>query len=175
MTYKAQTLGLNWRTDVRTDTMVHWKLMLTSQESSMIHSIILQSNRHYGFVSFLLILKNGDGQSSGSITRIFQKNVIYFACCWSVAGNWSNPKHQPKHKLEKWFIISDDGVRTYLRTKHTDQRVKPFFKLVLWWVLGPGSLYDSSLVIYFNHEVKFYLRMHLSCILRVCLNLCFRK
>ena len=26
---------------------------------------------------------------------------------------WSTPKHQPKHKLEKWFIISVDGVRTY--------------------------------------------------------------
>ena len=22
-------------------------------------------------------------------------------------------QHKPKHKLEKWFIISDDGVRTY--------------------------------------------------------------
>ena len=32
------------------------------------------------------------------------------------------------------------------KTKQTDQRVKPFFKLVLWLVLGRGSLYDSSLV-----------------------------
>ena len=23
------------------------------------------------------------------------------------------PKHQSKHKLEKWFIISGDGVRLY--------------------------------------------------------------
>ena len=33
------------------------------------------------------------------------------------------------------------SVRPY-KTKHTDQRVKPFFKLVLWLVLGRGSLYD---------------------------------
>ena len=23
---------------------------------------------------------------------------------------WSTPKHKPKHKLEKWFIIPGDGV-----------------------------------------------------------------
>ena len=33
------------------------------------------------------------------------------------------------------------------KTKQTDQRVQPLFKLVLWLVLGRGSLYDSSLVI----------------------------
>ena len=58
--------------------------------------------------------------------------------------------HQPKHRLQKWFIISGDGVRpyirTYVRTKQTDQRVEPIFKLVLWLVLGRGSTYDSSLV-----------------------------
>ena len=27
------------------------------------------------------------------------------------------PKHKPKHKLEKWFIISGDGVRPYISTK----------------------------------------------------------
>ena len=37
------------------------------------------------------------------------------------------------------------NVRTY-KTKQPDQRVKPLFKLVLWLVLGRGSLYDSSLV-----------------------------
>ena len=34
--------------------------------------------------------------------------------------NWSTPKHKSKYKLEKWFIISGDGVRpsvhTYVRT-----------------------------------------------------------
>ena len=28
--------------------------------------------------------------------------------------NWSTSKHKPKHKLEKWFIISDDGVYPYI-------------------------------------------------------------
>ena len=37
-------------------------------------------------------------------------------------------------------------VRTY-KTKQTDQRVKPLFKLVLWLVLVRESLYDSSLVV----------------------------
>ena len=32
------------------------------------------------------------------------KDQNYFA-------NWSMPRHKPKHKLEKWFIISGDGVR----------------------------------------------------------------
>ena len=48
------------------------------------------------------------------------------------------PKHKPKHKLEKWFIISGDGVRPYIRTyvrvrtyvqnktKQTDQRLNHF-------------------------------------------------
>ena len=51
-------------------------------------------------------------------------------------------QHNPKHKLEKWFIIFSD------ETKQTDQRVKSLFKLVLWLVLGRGSLYDPSLVLY---------------------------
>ena len=36
-------------------------------------------------------------------------------------------------------------VRKYVRKKHTDHWVKPFFKIGLWLVLGRGSLYDSSL------------------------------
>ena len=57
-------------------------------------------------------------------------------------------------------------VRTYVqnKTKQTDQTVKPLFKLVLWLVLGRGSLYDTSLVIYIivtifqkrNHKRKTY-------------------
>ena len=43
------------------------------------------------------------------------------------------------------------------KTKQTDQRVKPLFKLVLRLVLGRGSLYDSSLVCYF-----FYVRSSFS-------------
>ena len=35
---------------------------------------------------------------------------------------------------------------TYVRTKHTDQSVKSFFKLVLWLMLRRGSLCDSSLL-----------------------------
>ena len=73
-------------------------------------------------------------------------------------SNWSTPKHKPKHKLEKWFIISGDGcpsVRTYVyKTKQTDQRVKPLFKLVLWLVLGRGSMYDSSLVSFILLDFK---------------------
>ena len=38
-------------------------------------------------------------------------------------------------------------VRTYVRTKQNKPiKIKPLFKLVLWLVLGRGSLYDSSLV-----------------------------
>ena len=63
--------------------------------------------------------------------------------------NWSTPKHKPKHKLEKWFIISVDGVGPYVHTKQ-NKPIKELnvslFKLVLWLVLGRGSLYDSSLV-----------------------------
>ena len=33
--------------------------------------------------------------------------------------SWSTPKHQPKHKLEKWFIISGDSVCPYIRTYKT--------------------------------------------------------
>ena len=81
--------------------------------------------------------------------------------------DWSTPKHQPKNKLEKWFIISGDGVRpslyTYVRTKHTtNQRVKPLFKLLLWLVPGHGSLYGSSLVqIYMDMTgMKFETQIH---------------
>ena len=56
---------------------------------------------------------------------------------------WSTTKHKPKHKLEKWFIISGDGVQN----KTNRSKIKPLFKLVLWLVLGRGSLYDSSLVL----------------------------
>ena len=58
-------------------------------------------------------------------------------------------QHKPMHKFEKWFIISGDFFRPSVRpykTKQTDQGVKPLFKLVLWLLLGRGSLYDSSLV-----------------------------
>ena len=63
--------------------------------------------------------------------------------------NLSTPKHKTKHKLEKWFIISGNGVRTYVcnvRTYKTKQNkpIKPLFKPVL----GRGSLYESSLVMY---------------------------
>ena len=34
------------------------------------------------------------------------------------------PKHKPKHKLEKWFIISGDGVRPYVRTYIQNQPIK---------------------------------------------------
>ena len=34
------------------------------------------------------------------------KNILF---------NSSTPKHNPKHKLEKWFIISGDGVRPYIQ------------------------------------------------------------
>ena len=62
-------------------------------------------------------------------------------------------KHKPKHKLVKWFIISGDGVRPSVRAyvcNVKDQRVEPFFQLVLWLVLRRGSLYDSSQVMKFR-------------------------
>ena len=37
-------------------------------------------------------------------------------------------------------------VMASVRTKNTNQRVKPFFNLVLWLVLVCGSQYDSNLV-----------------------------
>ena len=46
------------------------------------------------------------------------------------------------------------NVRTY-KTKQTDLRVKPLFKLVLWLVLGRGSLYDSSLVLFYTCRKTF--------------------
>ena len=53
--------------------------------------------------------------------------------------NWSTPKH----KLEKWFIISGDGVRPSVRTydvqnKTNRSKIKPLFKLVVdaWaWII----------------------------------------
>ena len=55
------------------------------------------------------------------------------------------------------------SVRPYIRmyvqnkTKQTDQTVKPLFKLVIWLVLGRGSLYDSSLVVVFSYAMlKFF-------------------
>ena len=72
--------------------------------------------------------------------------------------NWSTSK------LEMWFTISGNGVRpsvhTYVRmyvcnvyvsTKHTDQRVKPFFKLSAlfgaWvWIIVISSLVISILI-----------------------------
>ena len=67
----------------------------------------------------------------------------------------SPPKHQLKHKLEKWFIISGDGVRPHVHTYvHTDQRVESFLKLVLWLVLGRGSLYNTSLVFYICRHIQ---------------------
>ena len=47
---------------------------------------------------------------------------------------WTTPKHKPMYKLEKWFIISGDGVRpsvhtyAYVRTYKTKQN-KPIKQL----------------------------------------------
>ena len=38
-------------------------------------------------------------------------------------------------------MVSD---RTYVGTKHTDKKVKPFFKLVLWLVFGRGSIIKNK-------------------------------
>ena len=66
---------------------------------------------------------------------------------------WSTPKHKPKHKRP-----SISPYVTYVHTKHTNQRVKPFFKLVIWLVLARGSLYDSSLVTDFFVEFNIFER-----------------
>ena len=42
---------------------------------------------------------------------IFYRNIANY----DFQVYWSKPKHKPKHKLEKWFIISGDGVRTYVQ------------------------------------------------------------
>ena len=86
-------------------------------------------------------------KSVSKIKRNF--DLVNFLTLFIHVLYWSMSKHKPKHKLEKWFIISGDGVRPSVRpykTKQTDQRVKPLFKLVLWLMLGRGLLYDSSLV-----------------------------
>ena len=54
-----------------------------------------------------------------------------------------------KTKAQDWKVVHYiwwcPSVRTYVRTIHTDQRDQPFVKLVVWLVMGRGSLYDSSL------------------------------
>ena len=102
-----------------------------------------------------------------------QENTIWAACnqffvARKIANrkkvNWSTPKHQPKHMLEKWFIISGNGVRPSVhryKTKETDQRVKPLFN---WLMLGRGSLYDSvlsdiintAITLLGNSDLKYY-------------------
>ena len=63
-----------------------------------------------------------------------------------VHANRSTSKHKSKHKLEKWFIISGDGVRTSVRSKHTKHRVKQISSYCFGWCLSD----DSSLVIFFS-------------------------
>ena len=52
------------------------------------------------------------------------------------------PKHQPKHKLEKWFIISVDGVRPSVHTYVCTNQTKPikelnyFSSYCFGWCLG---------------------------------------
>ena len=74
--------------------------------------------------------------------------------------NCSTSKHKPKYKLEKWFIISGNGVRPYVHTfvrpyvtyvskKHIDQRFKPFFNHALigawvWIIVRLKSSYTLS-------------------------------
>ena len=49
-----------------------------------------------------------------------------------ISHYWSTSKH----KLEKWFIISGEGVRTYI-TKQTDQKeLNQFSSLCFGWYLG---------------------------------------
>ena len=61
-------------------------------------------------------------------------NICQNSCIYLHKNNLSTPKHKPKHKLEKWFIIFGDGVCTYVQKN--DQRVKPLFKLVCFsWCL----------------------------------------
>ena len=68
---------------------------------------------------------------------------------------------QTKAQAWKWFIISGDGVRpsvhTYVQNKTNRSKIKPLFKLVLWLVLGRGSLYDSSLVMYLYSLIRWNL------------------
>ena len=45
------------------------------------------------------------------------------------------------------YLVMVSVLRPSVRTKRNEQRIKPIFKLVLWLVIGRGSLYDSSLAL----------------------------
>ena len=57
-----------------------------------------------------------------------QRVCSYVPKKFKILGQLIHAQHKPKHKLEKWFIISGDGVRPY-KTKQTDQRVKSLLML----------------------------------------------
>ena len=75
---------------------------------------------------------------------------------------------QAPTKAQAWKVVHYfwwwcPSVRTYVptyKTKQTDQRVKPLFKLVLWLVLRRGSLYDSSLVYYIIDITVYFYRIN---------------
>ena len=75
---------------------------------------------------------------------------------WQVFDPRSSTNQSTSLKNGSLFLVMvsiHTSIRMYVcivltyKTKQTDQRVKTLFKLVLWLVLGRGSLYDSSLVI----------------------------
>ena len=74
-----------------------------------------------------------------------ENNICYWWECgsgrldhWWQLSCWSTPKHQPKHKLEKWLIISGDGIRPYLHTYVRTKQDKPIKELnhFLSWCFG---------------------------------------
>ena len=43
---------------------------------------------------------------------------------WAAFYFLIHAQHKPKHKLEKWFIISGDGVRTYVTCTYVQNKTK---------------------------------------------------
>ena len=78
----------------------------------------------------------------------YQTWVVAFENCVSVISSFDSspsPNQNTSLKSSLLYFWWCPFVRLSLRTKHTDQRVKPLLKLVLVC----GSLYDSSLVYFY--------------------------
>ena len=72
---------------------------------------------------------------------------------WSLAVFDPSPSTNQSTSLKSGslFLVMV-SVRTYVQNKTNRSKINPLFKLVLWLVLGRGSLYDSVLLtIIFTH------------------------
>ena len=67
---------------------------------------------------FMDFMKNASFTEICSIFNELWQNIIKQMNDMKIFSYWSTPKNKPKHKLEKWFIISsDDGVRPSVQNK----------------------------------------------------------